>query len=137
MTQRYKTRQREVILSFFRENSNRCFSAKEVLSLLEKQGAVPGETTVYRTLSLLCREGALTRYNSTGTGGATYQYTTENPACEHHLHLKCRSCDKLYHLECSRLQILSEHLKDEHGFSVNQADTILYGTCAACEEAKK
>lgn len=137
MQQKYKTRQREIILSFLRENKDRCFSAKELLEGL-KEGDTPlGETTVYRTLNLLSSSGAVKRFSQNDSKSATYQYATQNPACEHHLHLKCRNCDKLYHLECSQLTGLWSHLEEDHGFLVNQADTILYGTCNRCKgEAK-
>lgn len=137
MQQRYKTRQREAILTLLREHPKRCFSAKELREALLARGEAAGEATVYRTLDLLCRDGALTRFGPDKGKSATYQYTTHSPKCEHHLHFKCRRCQVLYHLECGRLQALSEHLFDKHGFSVNQADTILYGICADCREAAR
>ena len=71
MQQKYKTRQREIILSFLRENKDRCFSAKELLEGL-KEGDTPlGETTVYRTLNLLSSSGAVKRFSQNDSKSAT------------------------------------------------------------------
>lgn len=132
MQQNYKTRQRDVILAFFREHKDTCFSARQVHEALHAEDI--GKTTVYRTLALLCEQGALTRFSAEHQQSATYQYASHNPACEHHLHLKCRQCGVLYHTECTRLKKLADHLEQEHGFSVSQSDTILYGVCGLCKK---
>ena len=134
MQQRYKTRQREAILSYLREHAEHCFSAKQLCEALKNQGHTAGVTTVYRTLDLLVRENSVKRFDQGKAKGSTYQYATKNPSCEHHLHLKCRACGELFHLECSSFASLHTHLHEEHGFHVNQADTILYGICRACAE---
>lgn len=137
MQPKYKTRQREEILSFLRQRPERCFTAKEVREKLLEEGLPLGEATVYRTLDLLCQNGALKRFGAGQGKSATYQYACQNPACEHHLHLKCRSCGVLYHMECRRFAPLWEHLLENHGFQVSQADSILYGVCSACLEKAK
>ncbi|MBR6530684.1 MAG: transcriptional repressor [Clostridia bacterium] len=136
MQQHYKTRQRELILSFLREHAECCFSAKEIRAGLKDGGIDLGEATVYRTLTLLVSTGSLSRYEGAKGSGATYQYATENPACEHHLHLKCRTCGTFFHLECSHFKNLWDHMAEEHGFDISRADTVLYGTCESCREAK-
>lgn len=134
MAQRYHTKKREVILAFLRDHPETCFSAKDLYTALQDAPIRPGETTVYRTLELLSREGTIKRFEQGQGNSATYQFADENPACEHHLHLKCRDCGVLIHTECTRLKSLAEHLCAEHGFTVNQAETVLYGTCQNCRE---
>ncbi|MBQ2252700.1 MAG: transcriptional repressor [Clostridia bacterium] len=134
MAQRYQTKKREVILAFLRAHPERCFSAKELYTALHGTPICPGETTVYRTLELLSHEGTIKRFEQGQGKSATYQFADENPACEHHLHLKCRDCGVLIHAECTRLKSLAEHLCQEHGFTVNQTETVLYGTCQNCRE---
>lgn len=132
MQQKYKTRQREAILALLREHPKTCFSAKDVCLALKEAGHKAGVATVYRTLDLLVEDGSIKRFDQGKAKGSTYQYATENPACEHHLHLKCRQCGELFHLECASFSSLHTHLCEEHGFLLNQADTILYGTCRNC-----
>ncbi len=134
MQSRYQTRQRQVILDFFREHMNECFSAKSLRCALAGEHVSLGEATVYRTLDLLCKEGSLRRFQADQGGGATYQYATHSTDCQHHLHLKCQQCKQLFHLDCSHLHKLSEHLYDSHDFRVSQSDTILYGICKDCAE---
>ncbi len=135
MQQTYQTRQRKIVLSFLREHATRCFTAKELKSALLSDGTPLGEATVYRTLDLLLQAGFVKRFEQGAGRAATYQYADDNPACEHHLHFKCRECGTLYHLDCHHLQNFSRHLKDNHGFCVSQADTVLYGICKECGEA--
>lgn len=137
MQQRYKTRQRHEILAFLSENAHACFSPKELRLALSERGVTLGQTTVYRTLMLLEDEGLVVRFAQGEGRGASYQYAEENPSCRHHLHFKCRDCGELYHLECKKLTPFISHLKQEHGFSFSQADTVLYGVCKTCSgEAK-
>jgi len=44
----------------------------------------------------------------------------------------CECCGRLFHLDCSQLEALSEHIREHHGFLLDYKNTILYGVCAAC-----
>ena len=54
-----------------------------------------------------------------------------HPVC---FHCKCEKCGKLIHLECTELSLIGEHLREEHGFSIDHARTVFYGTCNECRE---
>ena len=44
----------------------------------------------------------------------------------------CERCGRLFHLDCSQMEQLSQHIREHHGFFIDYKNTILYGTCAAC-----
>ena len=49
----YKTRQREILLEFFKSNSDKCFLAKDII---KNSSMVLGEATIYRTLAKFVEE---------------------------------------------------------------------------------
>jgi len=56
MERQYKTRQRELILSFFREHKENCYSIRDLIAELSKHAQTVGEATAYRTVDLLCEQ---------------------------------------------------------------------------------
>ena len=136
MERQYKTRQRETILNFFKEHKEDCYSIKELVEALKDRSFAVGEATAYRTVDLLCKQKLLKRFAPAGTKSATYQYLSPESACLHHFHLKCQTCGKLIHADCEEITKLAEHMKTEHGFFVNHADTVFYGECAECREKR-
>lgn len=128
----YITKQRTQIIECLKKHKDKHITADELASLLSQEGEHVGRTTVYRTLDKLCRDGLLRRYELAGENCACYQYIDSADNCSEHFHLKCESCGELIHLGCHRLGELSGHIEEEHAFKVNNAKTVLYGTCAKC-----
>lgn len=125
----YKTKQREKLLGFFKENKDKCFLAKDIIKNSE---ITLGEATIYRALSSFAKRGVLKKFISPGGGGAYYQYNECEDKCSSHFHLKCVKCGTLFHMDCSFMLDMANHIKDEHGFSVDNSKTTLYGTCKNC-----
>lgn len=124
---KYKTKQREEIVSLFSGNRERCFTAREICRLV---GA--GEATVFRTLSFLSAEGVIKKFSSGEPhDGALYQFNgcSENPD---HFHLKCLGCGKLIHADCSFLSKMADHFREDHGFRIDNTQTVIYGLCESC-----
>ena len=48
--------------------------------------------------------------------------------------MKCEKCGKLLHMDCSEITELNEHLKAEHGFTIDPLRTVFYGICAECAD---
>mgnify|MGYP004527304383 CR=1 FL=1 len=122
---KYKTKQRDEILRFFEENQGECFSAREVAKKVEA-----GEATVFRTIAFLCENGYLRRFKG-DSSSAFYQYNL-CPMHGAHIHLMCEKCGSIIHMDCSFVDDLRRHFKDEHSFELDCAKTIIYGTCADC-----
>ncbi len=125
----YRTKQRENLLEFFRDNKDKCFLAKDII----KNSSISlGEATIYRTLSKFTEDGILKKFISSEGGGAYYQYNECMDSCSSHFHLKCVKCGELFHMDCSFLNDMTNHITNEHGFRVDNSKTTLYGTCKNC-----
>ena len=125
----YRTKQRENLLEFFRDNNDKCFLAKDII----KNSSISlGEATIYRTLSKFTEDGILKKFISQEGGGAYYQYNECMDSCSSHFHLKCVKCGTLIHLSCDFLESLESHISDDHCFTVSSGKTVIYGTCATC-----
>lgn len=129
MAKNYNTKQKqdieETILSIKQEH----FTCEELSLKLKEKGKNIGLTTVYRHLDKMVKDGFLRKYASLSGESACYQ-VIEN--CGEHFHLKCVSCGKLVHLACESLDMINAHVKNEHGFFIDPAKTVFYGTCKEC-----
>ena len=125
----YKTRQRDALMDFFKENRDKCFLAKDIIKHSEVE---LGEATVYRCLNKFAEEGILKKFITPGSGGALYQYNDGCDKCKSHFHLKCVNCGVLVHMDCSFMDTMKSHIEAEHGFSVDNSITTLYGICRDC-----
>ncbi len=130
----YKTKQRELILEFLRQNSDSHLTAQSISEALSVYKV--GKSTVYRYLDKLCEEGLVRKYILSDGSSACYQYTNGED-CSRHFHLKCLKCNALVHLECDYLKETEQHINAHHGFSVDTSRTVFYGLCADCKEKEK
>ena len=60
-----------------------------------------------------------------------YQYI-DLPECRSSLHLMCRVCGRMFHLEPEQTNKLVEHVEKAQGFVIDKSETILYGVCKDC-----
>lgn len=127
----YNTRQRSSLLNFFEQHKDSCFTAKE---LAENKDINLGEATIYRSLAKFENEGMLKRFISPDSGAAFYQYNTGGEDCCSHFHLKCTSCGMLFHMDCSLMNEIKNHIKSEHSFTIDNTKTTLYGICDKCSQ---
>ena len=105
-------------------------SASAVYEALLRTGVRVGQTTVYRQLLRLSREGVIERLPSPDGRTALYRYTG---ACHgDHYHLLCSECGSLSHLSCDYFADLYRHVGEHHGFHIDGSRTVFYGVCAAC-----
>lgn len=132
----YRTKQRDLILSCIAETGGKHFTAEDLAEKLDARQCHVGRATVYRCLDRLLAEGVIRKYTLDGKSGACYQYAAGTCAGEH-FHLKCVSCGRLFHADCTFLNRLAAHIRDEHDFAVDPTRTVFYGTCSACGAAKK
>lgn len=126
----YNTRQKEIIEQFVRTKQGD-FSIKELIAELLKRGEDVSQTTVYRIIDSLVESGVLKKTVSTDNQ-IRYQYLE---SCDHfgHCYLKCNNCGKLEHVDCEDLCDLTEHIRHEHKFAVDEANIVINGTCRSCQ----
>ena len=135
---RYHTKRRDEILRCIEGFDGRHFTAADVAAKLTADGSTVGPATVYRTIDRLAEEGILRKYVIDGTTAACYQKEAASGGdCREHFHLKCESCGRLFHTECRELSRIAAHIREDHGFRLNSARTVFYGTCADCLAGKK
>ena len=123
----YNTRPLRLIRETLADSGHSHMTVEEILSNLKERGEKIGLTTVYRNLDKLCEQGEVKKYR--GDGGYCFGLADR---CEHHFHLRCESCGRLLHIECEKVQQLSDHVSVHHGFRVYNSKTVLYGTCGDC-----
>lgn len=129
----YNTKQKELILSYIKQNADKHLTAEEIAAALKNDGV--GKTTVYRHLEKLCADGIVRKYLMSEGNSACYQYA-ENDGCHSHFHLKCVECGALIHLECKQLCNIEQHISDSHGFIVDSSRTVFYGKCRECAKGE-
>jgi Fur family ferric uptake transcriptional regulator len=93
----------------------------------------PGRATVYRTLELL-QEHQLINRVEVGDGITRYEaVSTEQD--EHHHHLVCERCGRLYPFDDPKLERMIDALAARHGFEVSEHEVTLRGVCPSCVSA--
>ena len=125
---RYNTEKKNGILSFFKENCGKAFTVEELCDNILENGR--GKSTVYRLVSAFVEEGVLQRITDARTRRVTYQYIRDGH-CKEHLHLKCKGCGRLIHLDHIISEALGEKILCAEGFMLDNG-ALLYGTCSGC-----
>lgn len=129
---RYKTMQRELVSACLADNADRYLTVDETLSCIEKGGDHIGRTTVYRALEDMVVGGAACKAVIPG-GEARYRIVGADSAGQ----LVCLKCGSIASLDCREALGLASHIFNNHGFQVDPARTILYGTCEKCQGATR
>ena len=63
--------------------------------------------------------------------GNTYYQYIEKCNCNH-FYLRCEKCGRLEHVECSFVEELEKHIKNDHKFYLNREHIIMNGICSGC-----
>lgn len=130
----YKTRQKDLLLSYLCRTHGRHFTAEDIYSHFEKKGIAIGIATIYRQLDKFVEQGIVLKYFIDEHSASCFEYVGENSLCAQdvHFHLKCEKCGRLTHLECKDLASIKNHLLKKHGFLLNTCKTVFYGLCQSC-----
>ena len=133
MSRNYKTQGKEKLISFLSENPDTHFTVEEIC--MQLNGSTSCQSSVYRNLGNLCREGSVRRFESNGNNKFLYQYVGST-SCNNHFHLKCIKCESIVHLECDMSDSMKNHVLHHHGFKIDSGRSILYGYCKSCLEGE-
>ena len=129
----YNTEKRAELLDFLKRGRGQAFSIEEICAAILNDGH--GKSTVYRLISKLVDEGEVRRIADGKTRHVTYQYI-HSGHCAEHLHLKCKECGKLIHLDGITSHILEKRILKSEGFALDEG-ALLYGRCESCIYAVK
>ena len=130
---KYNTDRKNEVIALLSEKGQRALTTEEICEKILSDGK--GKSTVYRIVSELVREGAVKKIADSKTRRVTYQYLQKNK-CGEHLHLKCKSCDRLIHLNKSTSELIISSLKSSDSFSLDPME-ILSGVCQSCARKEK
>lgn len=136
-TSGYRTRNREMMLAYLKENRERTVYASDIRQHMIAQGANVNITTIYRFLDKLQEEHKVLKYASDKGESAGFQYIDEETGCEDHLHVKCACCGRVVHLNCGFMDEIKNHLKCHHNFELQCSGSSLFGICENCREKEK
>lgn len=89
-----------------------------------------GQTTVYRTLKLLCAAGLASEIQFSDNV-ARYEVADTN---SHHDHLICLGCGRVEEVYDRRIEAIQRELAANHGFTLQGHSHNLYGYCSECRE---
>lgn len=132
---KYKTKQRAAILDFIESNKDREVTANDILVYLNKNDLKASQTTIYRYLDNLVKEGIIKKNYSEEKSSSCYQYVGKR--CKEHYHLKCNNCGEIIHLDSEIFSSIEKKIIDRYGFKIDNIKTILYGTCNKCNMNNK
>jgi Fur family transcriptional regulator, ferric uptake regulator len=118
------TRQRNTIVNVFFSLKGH-ISVEELLREVKAVNPRIGYATVYRTLHLLVRS-SLVEERRFGDGLARYEGHSE---VEHHDHMICQNCGRIFEFFNPELEALQEKLAADHDFTIHRHRLELYGVC--------
>lgn len=122
-----KTEQRiKIAQAFF--NFPGHHSLEEFYKYIAEQDNSIGQTTVYRTLKLLCDSGLA---NEIQFGDNITRYEVAHPNT-HHDHMVCLDCGQIVEVCDPRIEKIQKDIAREHGFMLMGHVHNLYGRCSEC-----
>ena len=126
----YQTKQRRILQSFLADHPDESLSAADIAAALSAQSI--SISAVYRNLTALEQEGRVRRVAKSGSREVLYQFV-DTEDCREHLHLLCKGCGATYHMNKEDADSIIRMLAVHEQFAVDRNDTVLYGTCEACQ----
>ena len=128
----YKTRYKDNIMEYLQQNKNVRFCASDVFDYMSRRGISINLTTVYRNLDKMTDSGILLRSKNPADECCFYQYAEPENHCEGHLHMQCRQCGKVIHLDGVFMEKLNAYVEQTHGFLLDCMTSMLSGVCESC-----
>ncbi|MEA5068112.1 MAG: transcriptional repressor, partial [Christensenellaceae bacterium] len=128
-----RTQQRNMLIAFFESHPDRSFTIDEIAEALHAQAGMmaPSRSTIYRTVSDLEADGAVQRRFLADKRRSAYRYR-DKAACASHLHLQCKQCNALTHLDSGVSHAIARLLRENGNLSLDMSGTVLIGGCAKC-----
>ncbi len=128
----YNTDRKNEIITLLSSERERAFTTEEICERVLNGG---GKSTVYRIISELTSKGIIKKLSDPNSRHVRYQYLGER-SCGEHLHLKCKSCDRLIHLDKSTSELVMNYIQRADSFTLDPTE-ILSGLCSLCKEQGK
>ncbi len=98
-----------------------------LIRLVRTDLAAVSHQAVYDVLRALTAAGLVRRIQ---TAGSTARY--EARTGDNHHHVICRSCGAIADVDCAVGHAPCLTASDDHGFTVDEAEVVYWGTCPTC-----
>lgn len=134
MKREYNTRVNQLITQFITEKSETSFTTQEVFEYLQAEEVDVNLTTVYRNLEKLLKNNRLVKFKSSKSAAVLYRVVDNQSNCHRHLHLQCKQCGKIYHLDGAFMNDIDQYVKNEFNFNIDCENSILTGVCFDCSK---
>jgi Fur family transcriptional regulator, stress-responsive regulator len=122
------TRPRLAVLTALHEHPH--VDTDAVIALVREDVGTVSHQAVYDVLRALTDAGLVRRIQP---AGATARY--ELRVDDNHHHLVCRSCGTIVDVDCVVGEAPCLTASDDHGFVVDEAEVVFWGTCPDCAAA--
>ncbi len=136
----YQTKQKNELLQFLQERSEEHVTAKQIVQHFRNREIQIAPATIYRQLDRLVNEGTVKKYIIDESSCACFQYVdpdSHSPGSSSCYHCKCEKCGRLIHLHCRELEMIQDHLMQEHGFELDPRRMVFYGICSECRKSEE
>lgn len=100
---------------------------EQVIAAVRRASGEVSHQAVYDVLRVLTEAGLVRRIQPMGSL-ARY----ESRVADNHHHVVCRSCGALADVDCAVGEAPCLTAEDDHGFRIEEAEVIYWGTCPAC-----
>jgi len=123
------TRPRLAVLSAVHQHPH--VDTDSVIGLVRADLGAVSHQAVYDVLRTLTSVGLVRRIQP---AGATARY--EARVDDNHHHVVCRSCGAIADVDCAVGHTPCLTASDDHGFVVDEAEVVYWGTCPDCTAAR-
>jgi len=119
------TRPRVAVLTALHEHPHA--DTDTVIRVVRDAHGEVSKQAVYDVLRALTEVGLVRRIEPSGS---VARYETR--VADNHHHLICRSCGAIVDVDCAVGDVPCLTAADDHGFSIDEAEVVYWGTCPAC-----
>ena len=133
MKSEYKTKSRNLIVEYLKNNSDRRFTARDILDALFEVDPKINKSTIYRNLERLVQDGKLIKFKEASIDATCYQYSESHSHCHEHMHAQCSGCGKIFHLDNEIVEEFETKLQSVYGLGVDIGKTVIVGQCDDCK----
>ncbi|PRY31882.1 Fur family transcriptional regulator [Pseudosporangium ferrugineum] len=119
------TRPRLAVLAALRDHPH--VDTDAVIALVREEHPAISRQAVYDVLRALTDAGLVRRIQP---AGATARY--ERRVADNHHHIVCRSCGAIADVDCAAGHSPCLTASDDHGFVIDEAEVVYWGTCPGC-----
>lgn len=122
------TKQKQVIMNYFREFPNAHPCAEEVYEYVKKEIPTIGIATIYRNLNQMIENNDI-RCLLVQKNGSKYDYFAKE-----HAHFVCENCGEIINIPYHKFESAQKQMEKEMGCTISKKDIVFRGVCQKCQE---